>query len=160
MNGRIWFESKVGEGSVFFIELNAAVKNDKNISIQSQSSSAKVDLKSKQVLLVEDDPINIQNISAFIGKIVQLTYVNNADDALSMVKNQKFDLILMDIGLTGNKSGLDVVREIRSLPEYKSTLIAAVTAYALDSDRDRILSSGCMHYLSKPFTRQQFIDLL
>lgn len=160
MNGSIWFESKVGEGSVFFVELNAAVKNDKNISIQSQSSSAKVDLKSKQVLLVEDDPINIQTISAFIGNLVILKSVNNADDALSIVKDQKFDLILMDIGLTGNKSGLDVVREIRSLPEYKSTPIAAVTAYALDSDRDRILSSGCTHYLSKPFHRQQLIDLL
>lgn len=160
MNGRIWFESKVGEGSTFFVELNAAVKNDKNILIQSQSSSIKVDLKSKMVLLVEDDPINIQTISAFIGNIVQLTTVNNAEDAISVIKNQKFDLILMDIGLNGDKSGLDVVHEIRLLPEYKSTPIAAVTAYALDSDRDRILSSGCTHYFSKPFPRQQLIDLL
>lgn len=160
MNGKIWFNSKLGEGSAFFVELNAATKNCKNTLIQSQSSSAKGDLKSKKVLLVEDDPINIQTINAYIGNIVQLTSVNNADDAINMVNNQKFDLILMDIGLTGNKSGLDVVSEIRLLPEYKSTPIAAVTAYAFDSDRERILSSGCTHYLSKPFSRQQLIDLL
>jgi PAS domain S-box-containing protein len=160
MNGRIWFNSKLGEGSAFFVELNAAVKNDNNNSIQSQSSSAKIDLKSKQVLLVEDDPINIQTISAFIGNLVQLTAINNADDAIEVAKNKHFDLILMDIGLNGDKSGLDVVRDIRLMPQYHSTPIVAVTAFALDSDRDRMLTSGCTHYLAKPFPRQQLIDLI
>lgn len=160
MNGRIWFNSKLGEGSAFFVELNAAVKNDNNNSIQSQSSSAKIDLKSKQVLLVEDDPINIQTISAFIGNLVQLTAINNAEDAIEAAKNNYFDLILMDIGLNGDKSGLDVVRDIRLMPQYHSTPIVAVTAFALDSDRDRMLTSGCTHYLAKPFPRQQLIDLI
>jgi PAS domain S-box-containing protein len=160
MNGRIWFTSKLGEGSAFFVELNSAVKNDENTSIQSQSLSAEVDLKSKQVLLVEDDPINIQTISAFIGNLVQLTAINNADDAIEVAKNKHFDLILMDIGLNGDKSGLDVVREIRLMPQYYSTPIVAVTAFALDSDRDRMLTSGCTHYLAKPFPRQQLIDLI
>uniref|UniRef100_A0A832G760 histidine kinase n=1 Tax=Ignavibacterium album TaxID=591197 RepID=A0A832G760_9BACT len=160
MNGRIWFNSKLGEGSAFFVELNAAVKNDENTSVQSNSSSARADLKSKQVLLVEDDPINIQTISAFIGNLVQLTAINNADDAIEVAKNKHFDLILMDIGLNGDKSGLDVVREIRLMPQYYSTPIVAVTAFALDSDRDRMLTSGCTHYLAKPFPRQQLIDLI
>jgi hypothetical protein len=160
MNGRIWFNSKLGEGSAFFVELNAAIKNDNNNSIQSQSSSAKIDLKSKQVLLVEDDPINIQTISAFIGNLVQLTAINNAEDAIEAAKNNYFDLILMDIGLNGDKSGLDVVRDIRLMPQYHSTPIVAVTAFALDSDRDRMLTSGCTHYLAKPFPRQQLIDLI
>lgn len=160
MNGKIWFNSKLGEGSAFFVELNAAVKTYENISKKSLSSSAKVDLKSKQVLLVEDDSINIQTISAFIGNLVQLTAINNADDAIEVAKNKHFDLILMDIGLNGNKSGLDIVRYLRLMPKYHSTPIVALTAFALDSDRDRILSSGCTHYLSKPFPRQQLIDLL
>lgn len=160
MNGRIWFNSKLGEGSAFFVELNAAIKNDNNNSIQSQSSSAKIDLKCKQVLLVEDDPINIQTISAFIGNLVQLTAINNAEDAIEAAKNNYFDLILMDIGLNGDKSGLDVVRVIRLMPQYHSTPIVAVTAFALDSDRDRMLTSGCTHYLAKPFPRQQLIDLI
>lgn len=160
MNGRIWFDSKLGEGSAFFVELNAAVKNNNNNSIQSQSSSAKIELKSKQVLLVEDDPINIQTISAFIGNLVQLTAINNAEDAIEAAKNNYFDLILMDIGLNGDKGGLDVVRDIRLMPQYHSTPIVAVTAFALDSDRDRMLTSGCTHYLAKPFPRQQLIDLI
>lgn len=160
MNGRIWFNSKLGEGSAFFVELNTAIKNDNNNSIQSQSSSAKIELKSKQVLLVEDDPINIQTISAFIGNLVQLTAINNAEDAIEAAKNNYFDLILMDIGLNGDKGGLDVVRDIRLMPQYHSTPIVAVTAFALDSDRDRMLTSGCTHYLAKPFPRQQLIDLI
>lgn len=160
MNGRIWFDSKVGEGSAFFVELNAAQKDSNHIKEINFEKSTSVDFSAKRVLLVEDDPINVQTITAFIGKLVQLTTVNNADDVINIVKNQNFDLILMDIGLNGNKSGLDLVREIRLLPEYRSTPIVAVTAYALDSDRDRMLSSGCTHYLSKPFPRQRLIDLI
>jgi CheY-like chemotaxis protein len=46
------------------------------------------------------------------------------------------------------------------MPQYHSTPIVAVTAFALDSDRDRMLTSGCTHYLAKPFPRQQLIDLI
>ncbi|MEJ5262850.1 MAG: PAS domain S-box protein [Ignavibacterium sp.] len=160
MNGRIWFNSKLGEGSAFFVELNATDGEQITVTNNSKPSSSSLDLKTKKVLLVEDDPINIQTISAFIGNLVQLTALNNADDAIDIVNNETFDLILMDIGLNGDKSGLDVVQEIRSLPQYHSTPIVAVTAYALDSDRDRMLSSGCTHYLAKPFPRQQLIDLI
>lgn len=160
MNGRIWFNSKVGEGSAFFVELNAAAnKIDMSTEVTAQKSVI-ADFKEKKVLLVEDDPINIQTISAFIGNLVQLTTVNNAADAIAMIKERQFDLILMDIGLSGDKNGLDVAREIRSIKNYFSTPIAAVTAYALDSDREKILSSGCTHYLAKPFPRQKLIELL
>ncbi|AFH49754.1 PAS/PAC domain protein [Ignavibacterium album JCM 16511] len=160
MNGRIWFNSKLGEGSAFFVELNAAEKHSEPISEEVIEKPKVTDFSSKQVLLVEDDPINIQTITAFIGNLVQLTAVNNADDAIEIAKNKNFDLILMDIGLSGDKNGLDVVREIRMMPQYHSTPIAAVTAYAMDSDRDKMLSSGCTHYLAKPFPRKQLIDLL
>uniref|UniRef100_A0A7V2ZJ18 histidine kinase n=1 Tax=Ignavibacterium album TaxID=591197 RepID=A0A7V2ZJ18_9BACT len=160
MNGRIWYNSKIGEGSAFFVELNASTNKIEPITETSEQPSVQIDFSKKQVLLVEDDPINIQTISAFIGNLVQLTAVNNADDALEVVKSKKFDLILMDIGLSGDKNGLDVVQEIRKMKDYQSTPIAAVTAYALDSDRDKMLSSGCTHYLAKPFPRQKLIDLL
>ncbi|WP_337872701.1 PAS domain S-box protein [Ignavibacterium sp.] len=160
MNGRIWFNSKLGEGSAFFVELNATDGEQISSIDKSKPISSSVNLNSKKVLLVEDDPINIQTISAFIGNLVQLTALNNAGDAIEIVKNETFDLILMDIGLNGDKSGLDVVQEIRSLSQYHSTPIVAVTAFALDSDRDRMLSSGCTHYLAKPFPRQQLIDLI
>ncbi len=160
MNGRIWFDSKLGEGSAFFVELNAATENIEAKEEHSQQQVIVSDFSNKFVLLVEDDPINIQTISAFIGNMVQLTAVNNADDAIEIVKNKHFDLILMDIGLSGDKNGLDVVQEIRLMPEYASTPIVAVTAYALDSDREKMLTSGCTHYLSKPFPRQKLIDLM
>lgn len=160
LNGRIWFESKLGEGSVFFVELNSANKNSLASEDTIKPQQSLTDLKNKKVLLVEDDPINLQTISAFIGKLVKLTAVTSAEEAIDIVNKNKFDLILLDIGLSGEKSGLDLLKEIRQIEDYKSIPIAAVTAFALDSDRDNILKAGCTHYLAKPFPRQQLIDLL
>lgn len=160
LNGRIWFESKLGEGSVFFVELNSANKNSLASEDTIKRQQSLTDLKNKKVLLVEDDPINLQTISAFIGKLVKLTAVTSAEEAIDIVNKNKFDLILLDIGLSGEKSGLDLLKEIRQIEDYKSIPIAAVTAFALDSDRDNILKAGCTHYLAKPFPRQKLIDLL
>jgi len=66
----------------------------------------------------------------------------------------------MDIGLKKEMSGIDVTQKLRKMPNYKDTPIVALTAYALSGDKQRILEAGCSHYLAKPFTKQQIINLL
>ena len=56
--------------------------------------------------------------------------------------------------------GIELTRIIRKIEMYKKTPIVAVTAYASDEDRKKFLSKGMSHYISKPFMKQELINLL
>ena len=65
----------------------------------------------------------------------------------------------MDINLKG-MNGLETVSRIREIKGYENTPIVAVTAYAMMGDKEKFLSVGCTHYISKPFFKKDLVDLL
>jgi CheY-like chemotaxis protein len=119
----------------------------------------RVKKRDSYLLLVEDDKINVDVINLFLRDYCNVDHSVSALEAIEKVKEKKYDAILMDINLKG-MSGLDAVKQIRQMDEYKDTPVVAVTAYALAGDRKRFLSQGCSHYLAKPFSKNDLIDLL
>jgi len=113
-----------------------------------------------KILLVEDSPENREVIAMFIRGIANVDYASDGDEALIKTQENMFDVILMDINLGAGISGIDVTRQLRTTERYKSTPIIAVTAYVMLEDKKKILEAGCTHYVSKPFTRRQLLDLL
>ena len=86
--------------------------------------------------------------------------MGNVDDAIHRAQVIRYDLVLMDIHLSDESSGVDLMEQFRRLPAYRSTPIVAFTAFALPGDRERFLSAGFDEYLGKPFTRQQLYDTI
>ena len=113
-----------------------------------------------RILLVEDDELNVIMVLAFLNSKYKIEAVSSGEEALKKLLDNTYDIILMDIGLKKGMNGLDVTKTLRKMPNYKNIPVIALTAYALSGDREKILSAGCSHYLSKPFTRKQLIDLL
>ena len=66
----------------------------------------------------------------------------------------------MDISLRGELDGLMTTNILRKIPDYTSTPIIAVTAYAMVGDKEKFLNGGCSHYISKPFSKQELLFLL
>ena len=77
-----------------------------------------------------------------------------------MVKQKKYDAILMDIHLGIGKSGIEAANEIKLLKDYSNVPIIAMTAYAMLEDKENFLNAGCTHYLSKPFTKNEILNIL
>ena len=119
----------------------------------------RVKKRDSYLLLVEDDKINVDVINLFLRDYCNVDHSMSALEAIEKVKEKKYDAILMDINLKG-MSGLDAVKQIRQMDEYKDTPVVAVTAYAMAGDRKRFLSQGCSHYLAKPFSKKDLIELL
>lgn len=92
--------------------------------------------------------------------ICEVTTAENYDAAIEKIKKINYDLLLVDINLGIGKTGLDFVKEIRKMPEYKNVKIAAVTAYAMVGDKEKFLTAGCTHYISKPFNRSEFLNAI
>jgi CheY-like chemotaxis protein len=74
-----------------------------------------------------------------------------------MAKQNIYNLILMDINLGTDETGIDVLREIRELEGYNRVPAIAVTAYSLKGDKDIFIRSGMNEYISKPFTKKELI---
>lgn len=112
------------------------------------------------ILLVEDDSINVKAIGRFLRDNYKVEKATNGKDAISIAKENSFDVILMDIGLKGEIDGLAAAREIRKMEKYKDTPVVAMTAYVLPDSEEKFLCEGCTHYLPKPFTKNQLTSLL
>jgi two-component system, cell cycle response regulator DivK len=116
-------------------------------------------LNNMSILIVEDEVINY----LFIKEVLKICnynilYAKNGLEAVSMCKNDNsILLVLMDIKMP-IMNGFEATREIR---KFKPDLvIIAQTAFALKEDRVRTLECGCNDYISKPFTREDLIEII
>lgn len=114
-----------------------------------------------KVLVVDDNQANLKLISIMLGEIGAIvTEANSGKQALKKLKISAFDIIFMDIQMPG-MDGVEATRLIRTNPSaYRDLPIVALTAHALASERDALLSHGMDDYLSKPITEQQLVDTI
>jgi CheY-like chemotaxis protein len=119
-----------------------------------------IQINNAKILMVEDDELNIKMVSSFLRDKYTIDSARSGEEALKKSLDYCYDVFLMDIGLKKEMTGLDVTKKLRKMPEYKDTPIIALTAYALSGDREKILSAGCSHYLSKPFSKNQLLKIL
>lgn len=113
-----------------------------------------------KALLVEDNSENRDVMVHFIKKICEVDVASDAPAAIEMAKEQQYDMILMDINLGLGMNGMEATKLIRKLEGYDKVPIVAVTAYAMAGDREIFMEAGCSHYISKPFTKKEFVALI
>jgi CheY-like chemotaxis protein len=114
-----------------------------------------------KILIAEDDYLVSEEIARII-KHAGYTHIGTASNgisALKMVKEQKPDLILMDIHMP-NLDGLAVTRTIKSIPSIADIPIVALSALAMKKDINAALEAGCVGYITKPIRIKQFLEQL
>lgn len=115
--------------------------------------------RSLKVLLVEDTPANQLLVQKLLGKRGHQVWVaGNGEEALEKIKDQNFNVVLMDLQLPGI-NGHETTRKIRAMadPLKAATPIIALTAHAMASDQHKCLDGGMNGYISKPFDLQEFV---
>lgn len=109
-----------------------------------------------QILYVEDD----RNSQFLVEQILRDNYdvdiAPHARDVMKWVGLKQYDLILMDIKLDEDYSGLDLTKQIRQLPLYKEVPIVAVTAIAFQDQLEDMIEQGCTDTITKPIDFKSF----
>jgi PAS domain S-box-containing protein len=152
-------ESQPGFGSDFNFELNLGIVN----TIEKASPHFNIldaKLGGKRILITEDNAVNQLLVQKFLTMWgAESMTVSNGAEAVEMVKNHKFDLILMDLQMPV-MDGYMASSLIRELPgcSKEELPIIAVTASALLEVRRRVLDAGMNDYVSKPFSPEQLFD--
>ncbi len=161
MGGTIGVESRPGVGSAFRVEFclrRAGV--DDSTGAADEESAAGGSFHGVCVLLVEDNHINrilaLRHLT-LLGCTIESAV--NGLEAVERFQHRKFDAIFMDMQMPV-MDGVEATRRIRNLPEGRDVPIIALTANALEADRQRCLSAGMTGFVAKPYRKETFAQAL
>jgi len=152
--GQVMVESEIGKGSVFTVALPYEISQ--SIATESTSISTNVEFlelnpdEAPLILLAEDNEANIANFTLYLTALnYRLIVAKNGEEAIALAKSEKPNIILMDIQMP-IMDGLETTRLIRADQEIANIPIIALTALAMEGDREKCLAAGANTYLSKP----------
>ncbi len=148
--GEISLRSAVNEGTTFSIEIPFDIGSELDLQKMDHNENIIDQIRDLRVLMAEDNKYNQLLAKSIFDQIgVQLDMAENGRIAVEKIKNEKFDIILMDIQMP-QMGGVEATHIIRH--ELKLDVpIIALTANALKGDKEKYLERGMDDYLSKPF---------
>ncbi len=164
MGGRLEVTSRLGHGSTFHFSLPMRVAMAPTQQERSdRHPAAPSPAQPLQVLLAEDAEENRMVFAAFFSKSShQLTMVEDGVQAVNAVKNKLFDVVIMDVQMP-NLDGYSATRQIRQWegkPPRPPVPIIALSAHAMEGEKERSQEAGCTLYLSKPVRKKVLLDAL
>jgi CheY-like chemotaxis protein len=165
MGGVIGVESAVGEGSVFWIEMNLTDERQAHTDNAEFRAAAPLQLpvssKLRTLLYVEDNPANLMLIERLIDRRPDLRLLTAGDgySGIEMARASMPDVILMDINLPGI-SGIKALKILSEDPATKHIPVVALSANAMPRDIEKGLDAGFFKYLTKPLKINEFMETL
>jgi len=165
MGGEILVQSKLGEGTLFTFTMRARVGEMISSVIREETVAREVLKKAfaeefpLRILIAEDNLINQQLIKHILGNLgYKPATVENGQLAVEAAADVDYDLILMDVQMP-EMDGLEATRRIRK-ELLKQPVIVALTANAMQGDREECLQAGMDDYISKPVRLDELMRLL
>ncbi len=164
MNGEIGVESELKKGSKFWFTAEFEISKGSEHEIKNTIDAETRGDKPLTILLAEDNLIN-QKVAVFNLKKLghQVDVADNGKIAVDKYRQNKYDLILMDIQMPV-MDGVEATHTIRMLEKEKSVekpiQIIAMTASAMKGERERLISEGMDDYISKPFKPEDLVKML
>jgi len=154
--GTIALDSKKGAGTHVTIRVPLASEHSPAPNIAelseptAQSTPATGPSTPRRILLVEDDADTQAYLSLALSATDEVDIAANAESALRKLRERRYDLVLMDLSLSGSMDGAQLTRHIRDQGPQPLIPVIALTAHALERDREFATQAGCNAFLVKP----------
>jgi len=113
-----------------------------------------------KLLVTEDDFENQKFLEMFLKRNFEVEICDSEQSFYQHLNKTKFDVILMDISLRGNKNGLELTQELRKLPAYETIPVVCLSAHAFKKDRDNAINAGVDVFLTKPVENKVLMNTL
>ena len=169
MDGKIWVESKIGEGTKFgfTVKLKRSKDNPETLLNPNTANDLLEDeFKGRQLLLADDIEVNREVVIAILEDTgISIDIAENGQEALDLVKAEpeKYDIVFMDVQMPV-MDGYEATKVIRSLPEIRTRTrhlpIVAMTANVFKSDIEACLTAGMDAHIGKPLDVERVLDVM
>lgn len=165
LGGTISVTSELGFGSTFTFVVPFQEADEEAVlewQHNNDFEQAVVDHIPADILVVEDNSVNqTVLLKTLEGSVKSITLAENGQEAVQMVKENGYDIILMDIQMPV-MDGVEATRTIRSLsdPLKAATPIIALTANAMTGDREKYLKQGMNDYVTKPIEKYTLLSVI
>lgn len=164
MGGQIGVANAAKSGALFWFTVQLPMGTAQAVRSAAIGVPLRIERVTARVLLAEDNPVNTEFALAMLDELVtEVVHVADGEQALSKATAEAFDLILMDCQMPG-LDGLEATQRIRSweakMPGQRRVPIVALTANAMQGDRERCLAAGMDDYLTKPFRQDTLAAML
>ena len=159
MHGSINVQSIFGQGSIFMVNIPQKINKMVSDKKEEMVSNEDFDFGNKSILIVDDNKLNLKVARKSLEDYdFTLDEAMDGNEAIEKVKNNKYDLILMDIMMPR----MDGETALKKLKEDSSfdTPVVAVTADAVSGAEEKYIKEGFKYYLAKPFKKDQVKKML
>jgi CheY-like chemotaxis protein len=164
VGGRIWAENVPGQGTSFQFTIQAEAIPGGQLDLEDVNKEDAFENLAVQnplsILVAEDNPSNQRVLVTMLKRMgYRPDAVSDGKEVLQALELRPYDLILMDVKMP-EMDGITATKEIRRLQPDSGPRIVAITAYALEGDREMCLEAGMDDYISKPIQKKELQDLL
>lgn len=116
------------------------------------------DLNRPRVLVTEDDPDNKIVLEYCLRKKYEVHCCDSAETFYDKLSQSKYDFFVMDIAIRGQKSGIDLIKEIRQMNDYSKAPIVCVSAHVFPHDKESAFKAGADRFVPRPIANKDFMD--
>lgn len=157
LDGTINVESTYGIGSVFTVELKEEISKEK---LEETENKEITRYNNVSALVVDDSKLNLKVAEKILSEYgLNITSVLSGEECIEMIKSGiTYDLIFMDI-MMPNKNGVETLKELKEIKNFKVPVVA-LTADAMEGQKEEYLKEGFIDYLSKPIERTELETFL
>ncbi len=162
MNGKIWYNSELGKGSTFYVELpfqwidskegniEITVKNKIEEANISKGTHNYITEDLPTLLLVDDDADTLKYLVHSLKNHYSILLADNGQKALDILKKNKVNIIISDI-MMDEMDGLEFCKKVKQQPNFRNIPIILLTAKIIDSQKVEGYQAGADAYIAKPF---------